>query len=176
MPVGGAVLPSTPSSTADGNGGRQCEAEHTMALAARLCGSPDSRVGVVIATPRLLPPRQHASSRHVQRRHRDCVSLFRRHPKQRDPRVHACIAHGGTARSAATISTYCLVNRLRPHTKHNTWGLPCPAGCTRHRDACGAVIATPSRLARPPPHQGAGYGLLVLHGHAIVCISRCRTI
>ena len=93
---------------------------HDLPLAVRFRGSPDSRVGVVIATPP---------------------------SKQRDPRVHACSASrtGGTARSAATLphTAWLIGYVLTPSITPGGYVVH-PAGCTRHRDACGAVIATPS--------------------------------
>ena len=118
------------------------------------------------------------STRHRDTCSTDIATAFRYSGGIPSSATRACTHASRTAARHGALLLYlltCLVNRLRPHTKHNTWGLRGnPAGCTGHRDACGAVIATPSRLSRPPSHQGAGYGLLVLHGHAIACVPRCR--
>ena len=84
---------------------------HDLPLAVRFRGSPDSRVGVVTATPRLPPPDRLYARQEVFQAARPARARL------------LCIAHRryGTERCYST--SYCLVNRLRPHTKHNSWGL-----------------------------------------------------
>ena len=48
------------------------------------------------------------------------------------------------------------------------------AAAARAAAAEAAAVAEESEVKRLSPHQGAGYGLLVLHGHAIACVPRCR--